>query len=626
MDIRRPSISIFIFILALMIVGCGSDDPVQPGSGGDDPSAGWVQTNGPPGGEVRAMAFNGAGDIFAGTSFGIFRSLDDGDTWKMINKGLPSDGDEGPPTIYSLYAGADGLLLAGTSEGCSWSVNNGDSWTSSILNGKISGSIKNIIRNPEGVFFALHNSVLLQSTDDGRNWSPVAAEPDYLNNLDCDGSGKMVANISGQGVGTSRDGGKTWFPIGPAESQLNFLAIDSEEYIYSAPNAGSDLPMGVYKSLHGGENWDFMDLGLVGQYRIVRMAFGAAGEIFVNVGWFSQEGGGVYRSADDGQSWNEVHEGLHDYSNLRCLVTSPDGNLYAGTEHGLFRTENSGDQWDLIGLPGSWINSLNYPAADYLFAGTFWEFDVGQLFRSPDDGDTWVKADAGLNGAIVGDIISLTGGGLLAGTSMGLFRSDDGGLNWDLDSLEGYWIPILQELPDGLIYIAAVDFYGSGESVFIVSEDGGVTWKALAYFPATTFTSNGEYLFVGAENEVHRSGDQGLNWTSVTLPGLVLKLEFGTDGSLIACTREGVYRSDDDGLTWQPTGLAGIAVHDFVVDQQGNYLAGTSSGLFVSEDQGLIWALADPLFEGITVLSLQLHPTNGVFAGCFLIGVARTNP
>lgn len=42
----------------------------------------WEQTNGPYGGDIKSLAINSSGDIFAGTrGGGVFRSIDNGDNW-----------------------------------------------------------------------------------------------------------------------------------------------------------------------------------------------------------------------------------------------------------------------------------------------------------------------------------------------------------------------------------------------------------------------------------------------------------------------------------------------------------------------------------------------------------------
>jgi len=47
----------------------------------------WTQTSGPEGGTVNCLAVSGAG-LFAGTSGGVFRSVDHGGSWTAVHTGL----------------------------------------------------------------------------------------------------------------------------------------------------------------------------------------------------------------------------------------------------------------------------------------------------------------------------------------------------------------------------------------------------------------------------------------------------------------------------------------------------------------------------------------------------------
>src|ERR1700741_4961640 len=49
----------------------------------------WTQTNGPQGGDGIALATNSIGHLFVGTQGGgVFRSIDNAETWTGINNGL----------------------------------------------------------------------------------------------------------------------------------------------------------------------------------------------------------------------------------------------------------------------------------------------------------------------------------------------------------------------------------------------------------------------------------------------------------------------------------------------------------------------------------------------------------
>ena len=69
----------------------------------------WEQTNGPFGGTISAFAINSAGDIFAGTAGGVFRTTDNGDNWNEINTGLTNS------NVSALATNSTGHIFAGTS-------------------------------------------------------------------------------------------------------------------------------------------------------------------------------------------------------------------------------------------------------------------------------------------------------------------------------------------------------------------------------------------------------------------------------------------------------------------------------------------------------------------------------
>jgi len=74
--------------------------------------------------DVRALAINSSGHIFAGTYFGggVFRSTDDGGTWTPVNNGLECG------NIWSLAINSSGEIFAGTAgcqEGVYRSTDNG---------------------------------------------------------------------------------------------------------------------------------------------------------------------------------------------------------------------------------------------------------------------------------------------------------------------------------------------------------------------------------------------------------------------------------------------------------------------------------------------------------------------
>ena len=82
----------------------------------------WTRTSGPEGGIIHTLVADG-NDLFAGTSYGVYRSRDNGVRWEALSTDMTD------PRIQSLVV-LDGILFAGTQGGgvCR-SANGGQSWS-----------------------------------------------------------------------------------------------------------------------------------------------------------------------------------------------------------------------------------------------------------------------------------------------------------------------------------------------------------------------------------------------------------------------------------------------------------------------------------------------------------------
>lgn len=92
---------------------------------------------------------------------------------------------------------------------------------------------------------------------------------------------------------------------------------------------------------------------------------------------------------------------------------------------GVFVSNNNGDNWTLTGYENqnsidSVVSALFVSSANDIFIGTL---GLGVLY-STDNGDSWVEINSGLpSGPIIFSFITNEDGKILAGTSMGIFRS-----------------------------------------------------------------------------------------------------------------------------------------------------------------------------------------------------------
>ena len=142
----------------------------------------WEQTDGPYGGYVFSLASNSNGHVFAGTYLhGIFRSTDNGENWTRM------DNDLTMCEVESFALNSSGHIFAGTSFGIYrstdngagsygvWrSTDNGDSWTE-ISNGLPEyNSVLSLAVNSNGFIYAgTAGDGIYRSTDDGENWIQI---------------------------------------------------------------------------------------------------------------------------------------------------------------------------------------------------------------------------------------------------------------------------------------------------------------------------------------------------------------------------------------------------------------------------------------------------------------------
>lgn len=109
-------------------------------------------------------------------------------------------------------------------------------------------------------------------------------------------------------------------------------------------------------------------------------------------------GQSVWRSTDIGKTWHRVSNGMFPEADIRAIVVDPsDANvLYAGTEKGVVKTTDGGNNW--AQLPSEldsrevWALAIHPTEPDILFAGTC----PSAFFKTTDAGKTWKQLDAEL--------------------------------------------------------------------------------------------------------------------------------------------------------------------------------------------------------------------------------------
>ena len=139
----------------------------------------------------------------------------------------------------------------------------------------------------------------------------------------------------------------------------------------------------------GGQNFWMQTSGPQGGEGIA-LARNSIGHVFVGT-----QGGGVFRSTDNAETWTGVNNGLTD-TNVRALaINNASGHIFGGTwSSGVFRSTDNGDSWAAVnnGLNSLSVRALVTNSGGDVFAGTF----DGGVYRSVDDGENWTSINPSL--------------------------------------------------------------------------------------------------------------------------------------------------------------------------------------------------------------------------------------
>jgi photosystem II stability/assembly factor-like uncharacterized protein len=231
----------------------------------------------------------------------------------------------------------------------------------------------------------------------------------------------------------------------------------------------------------------------------------------------------IFKSADGGQSWQDISEGLPENSQRDAFITNESGvHLRAGevTYHSMpnskapfwkkeiFPDKNSNIKWAAM-----YANSQEQDVRTVFESsnGTVFIGRDNGLFKSTDNGKTWKQVQSG------GWVIKLVESkGIIVATSQrGIIRSTDEGENWETVISEGGVGINVQSIDGGF---AAITFNTTSETRRVrTSYDGGKTWQSIdAGLPPSPSISSiiqvGENFFCGHPHGIYKSSDKGKTW------------------------------------------------------------------------------------------------------------------
>ena len=522
-----------------------------------DVNGGWIQTNGPYGGEVRALYAAPKGVLFAGTwGAGIFRSTNRGNTWTPVNTGLAYDPGEGFAHV-EVFAQKGEVLYVGTQGGLYASTDGGNTWHY-VSSFRKHESISGIVVIGDRIYVGTLNTGIWYSDDDGGSWLQV------------------------------NDG------FGP-------------QSVRELTSIGTTLIAGGHRLFRKRANEDALT-PINDDFFVQRVESFAVMDGLLYVGAYTNEGE-LFKSKDEGDSLTGITP--EKMRNPVIALAVFGATVYAGTYgSGVFRSDDSGDSWTAVneGLTDQKVCALLAVNEDTVFAGTA----EGGIFRTMDGGISWVEANTGLTNTRVGEL-AVVGNTIYAGMREKIVHSVNGGASWqpvEISSMPGEYLFSTLSVSEDALYVGAIRFApldqgGVIGGVFQLNEEDGkldvvipnneLTGIQCLEIAGTTF-----YIGMGKDGVFQWEKDSDLWTTDLGLKGhFITALSVNGENVYAGTNRGEIYRSENAGKSWQlvnSTDMAGSSISGLRWVGPTLYASAWGKGVIRSVNGGDSWT---PINDGL---------------------------
>lgn len=316
------------------------------------------------------------------------------------------------------------------------------------------------------------------------------------------------------GLWKSEDAGQSWSTTTDSLPNLGVSSIaiypENPDIMYIATGdkqRGSALSIGIMKSTDRGQSWQITGLNpdTSDAWKISKVIIHPTHSNVL----LTATNNGIYKTGDGGTTWEQMIGG--DFHDLEIHPSNP--GIWFGAKHGdgVYKSTDTGENWVRLGngLPsadpgiGRIVLAVSLSTPETVYAvyskniiSQGWIWGLYGVYRSLDGGSTWSLQSNSPN---------------LLGWN--LDGSDSGG--------QGGYALVLDIKPDdpNVIYVGSVNLWRS--------DDGGVTWQIIArtvhvdhhdlgFLPGSPST-----LFTCNDGGLHRSDDGGDSWTDIS-DGLVI--------------------------------------------------------------------------------------------------------
>lgn len=299
----------------------------------------------------------------------------------------------------------------------------------------------------------------------------------------CDLFGKPAA-----GIYKTSNGGVDWQATNAlklssdttsATGSMAALGISKLAFDYQKPDTlyAAAFNAGLYKSTDGAAVWE----QILGQIPVIDFVLNPNDNQMIYAAGSFEDRGRALLTRDGGKSWNAIYTAATNNSSVRAVALNPNNpeQVVIGLSQGeLIMSNDSGSTWKLVQSYNDRVNQIiwNNSGIYVVVKGT-------GVSRSTDGGNTFQLITANLQSSGNTSTLSIFGNSITSfnqlaisranpqvmfvTTNVGLYRSYDGGTNWQF---------VTMPLRQSAVSPTAVAIAGSSDNVVYVSA-GSVIYK-----------------------------------------------------------------------------------------------------------------------------------------------------
>lgn len=399
-----------------------------------------------------------------------------------------------------------------------------------------------------------------------------------------------------------------WQVVGPNGGDVRVVAIDprNQDLLYASTLDGQ-----IHTSPDGGRTWRLL-VNLNKPELILDNLFvdlKDSDKIYAS-GHRHKAPGGFFRSTDGGATWKESKTLRNESIHAMIQSTFDPKMLLVGTTTGIWRSTNSGADWEKIQSPTMPVNidclAIDPRGTSTIYAGTWW-----RAYKSTDSGKSWRLIKNGMiddSDVFAISIDPRNPDHIISSACSGIYESFNGGEKWakiqGIPSQSRRTRDILQHptQPGTVLAATTEGFWMTDGKGWALTTQRDLEINSIAVHaadPNRVFIGTNNYGVLvsndGGRNFVPSSGNFTSRFTYFVTPDVAQpdRLYAGTQN--VATGGGFFFVSNDGGRNWQQArNLDVIRIRPFVLHQNASdpnqmYL-GTNVGIFRSVDRGMSWS------------------------------------